>query len=243
METQYSRRVRELEAQGLTTSDAQGVADTEGLDDVRITTDAKPMIIAAIRVFLATRPRFELGNYSDAASYRADVRRATQQRHDAECFLRDVEQRYSITAEDILREASGGRVDITRVRHWECGCGHKYTAPVTTGTSTANLSGEATAWCPRCNKRPQIGSPVAIRIHYTAGQYYCTEYRGAVARLLASVLWAWKRDHAMPAPDLVRANGDGPQCEVYPGGISAGDWLRASFRREYGRGIASRYFS
>ena len=33
METQYSKRVRELELEGLTTSDAQAVADLENLDD------------------------------------------------------------------------------------------------------------------------------------------------------------------------------------------------------------------
>ena len=32
-ETQYSKRVRELEAEGLNTSDAQAVADLEKLDD------------------------------------------------------------------------------------------------------------------------------------------------------------------------------------------------------------------
>lgn len=168
--------------------------------------DTKQAIIDALRAFLATRPGFEPGNYSDAASYRADVRRATRQRHDAERMLRDVEMRDSITAEDILREAQGSRLDV----------------------KAHNTSEHL---------------PPAIRIHYTAGKCYCTEYRGAVARLLASVLWAWKRDKAMPAPELIRANGDGPQCEVYPGGISGGDWLRASFRREYGGGIASRYFS
>ena len=61
-------------------------------------------------------------------------------------------------------------------------------------------------------------------VSYTAGQYYPLEYRAAVARLAANVLWAWKRDHCMPADQ-------------------GADWLRASFKREYGRGLASRYFS
>lgn len=178
--------------------------------------ETKQAIIDALRAFLATRPGFEPGDYSDAASYRADVRMATRQRHDAERFLRDVEMRDSITAEDILREAQGGRISL--------------------GWSSV---------CNACWHNPKLQHKHERRmvVDYTAGQYYCTEYRGAVARLLASVLWSWKRDHAMPAAELIRANGNGPQCEVYPGGISAGDWLRASFRREYGRGIASRYFN
>lgn len=145
----------------------------------------KQAIIDALRAFLATRPGFDPGNYSDRASYLSEMRQATRQRHDAERFLRDVELRDSITADDILREAQGGRVDV-------------------------DVAGGK------------------VRIHYTAGQYYCTEYRGAVARLLASVLWAWKRDDNSAQYDVRYA--------------SRGDALRASFAREYGRGLASRYF-
>lgn len=164
----------------------------------------KQTILAALRAFLATRPGFEPGNYSDAASYRADVRRATRQRHDAQRMLRDVELRDSITAEDILRAAEGGRLDVKRV------------------------------WL----------NDTFLRVHidYTAGQYYCTEYRGAVARLLARVLWDWKRDKAMPEGTLHHNSETGETLRRYAG-LRAGDWLRASFRREYGRGIASRYFN
>ncbi|CAB4171510.1 hypothetical protein UFOVP920_3 [uncultured Caudovirales phage] len=167
----------------------------------------KQAIIDALRAFLATRPGFDPGNYSDAASYRADMRTATRQRHDAERFLRDVELRDSITAEDILREAQGGRVEIT---------------------------------LPDARQSDGMVSNV-VRVHYTAGQYYCTEYRGAVARLLASVLWAWKRDEAMPEGET---DGHGNR-RILSGKawVTPGSWLRSSFAREYGRGIASRYFS
>jgi len=68
-------------------------------------------------------------------------------------------------------------------------------------------------------------TPAGVRIDYTAGQYYCTEYRAAVARLLASVLWDRARE------DMIAADGR-----------SDGDTLRARFRCEFGRGLASRYF-
>lgn len=163
-------------------------------------TDTKQAIIDALRAFIRSRPGFEPGNYSDAASYRADVRRATKQRHDAERMLRDVEMRDSITAEDILRAAEGGRLDVKTV------------------------SGV---------------TELKAHVHYTAGQYYCTEYRGAVARLCAQVLWQWKRDHAMPETTC-----QGHSVHFFgTRALSAGDWLRASFRREYGRGMADRYFN
>ena len=47
-----------------------------------------------------------------------------------------------------------------KVRDWECGCGHAWTAPVVLAKHTPNLSGEATQWCPRCHQRPVMGSPV-----------------------------------------------------------------------------------
>ena len=77
----------------------------------------------------------------------------------------------------------------------------------------------------------------SVALDYCAGQYYATEYRAAACRALAWVLWGHVRAHAMPAP-TVRADG-----ELRYEGLSAGDWLRRYFRREFGRGIASRYFN
>ena len=65
-----------------------------------------------------------------------------------------------------------------------------------------------------------------IAVDYCTGQYFPTEYRRAVARFCAELLWAYRRDHAMP-----------------DGIANKGEWLRHSFRREYGRAIANRYFS
>lgn len=45
------------------------------------------------------------------------------------------------------------------VRDWECACGCRYTRPVTFDKYTSNLSSERTQWCPRCGKRPLMGSP------------------------------------------------------------------------------------
>lgn len=59
-----------------------------------------------------------------------------------------------------------------------------------------------------------------VRLKYCAGQYYAVEYRAAACAVLARVL----RTHAAP---------DHPD----------GERLRAYFRREFGRGIASRWFN
>jgi hypothetical protein len=65
-----------------------------------------------------------------------------------------------------------------------------------------------------------------ISVDYCTGQYFPTEYRKAVCAVMASVLWNWKRTQCMPA-----------------GTDKPGDYLRASFRREFGRGMASRWFN
>lgn len=56
--------------------------------------------------------------------------------------------------------------------------------------------------------------------HYTAGQYFATEYRAAAARLLAAIIWDHFRD----------------------GGNSA-EFIRREARGYFGRGIAARYFN
>lgn len=81
-----------------------------------------------------------------------------------------------------------------------------------------------------------------VRVDYCVGQYWPTEYRKAVAAVCASVLWDWKRDQAMPKGQLVHNSETGETTERY-NGLRAGDWLRQSFAREYGRTIASRWFA
>lgn len=142
----------------------------------------KQALIDALESFIGQRPGFDPANY-DAASYRADSRMVARQLREARQLLRAVELRWSITAEDIMREAQGGRLDIGQTDR-------------------------------------------GVRIDYTAGQYWCVEYRSAVARLLAGVLWDRARE------DMIAADGR-----------SDGDALRARFRREFGRGLASRYFN
>lgn len=68
----------------------------------------------------------------------------------------------------------------------------------------------------RLTVNPETGA-----VDYCAGQYWCTEYRAGVCRLLAGLLWS----HARAAY---------PQLD--------GDGLRRLMAREYGRGLARRWF-
>ena len=68
------------------------------------------------------------------------------------------------------------------------------------------------------------------RLEYVTGQYWCTEYRRAAAAMLASVLWNFYRVHCMP----LKASNPG---------FSAGEYIRRALRKEFGRGIGSRWFN
>lgn len=86
------------------------------------------------------------------------------------------------------------------------------------------------------------------RIEYCAGQYWPTEYRKAACAVLASALWERKRaDMPKPSGKVKRVSGVGPFARGIEHdsieGLSPGDWLRRSFRREFGQSIARRWFS
>lgn len=82
----------------------------------------------------------------------------------------------------------------------------------------------------------------AIGVDYCTGQYYPTEYRKAACAVLASALWDYTRDHAMPKPVTMHNSESGETVERYQG-LRCGDWLRRYFAREFGRRIGQRYFN
>ncbi len=188
--------------------------------------DKKQQIIAALRAFIGQRPGLEFGNYGDVTSYRAEMRAITKDLHHARWLLRDVELRDSITAAMII-DASRRSSRFRRLSIVERDDG-------------------------------------AIEIDYCAGQYWPTEYRRAVCAVMASVLWNWKREYYMPARGYVLGDGvkfaTEAEARAYAdemfktqncvlgieekyNGMTGGDWLRRSFRNEYGRAIASRWFN
>ena len=88
-----------------------------------------------------------------------------------------------------------------------------------------------------------------VRIDYCAGQYYPTEYRAGVCRVLASALWNWQRESMPHGPNCEKlSNGDRRYWSDYARAgkgdfVSAGDWLRRKFRAEFGSSLARRYFN
>ena len=179
----------------------------------------KQQILQALQTWINQRPGLEFGNYGNLSSYRAELRSIAKDKRDAQVLLTAVALRDSITAQDILAatRAYSGRLQIK---------------PTKDGGAS---------------------------IEYCTGQYWPTEYRKAVCAVLASVLWERKRAD-MPKPVyLVNGRQSMPTlalAEEYAAsfrphivsieerynGERAGDWIRSSFRREYGRSIQARWF-
>lgn len=175
----------------------------------------KEAIIEALAKFVRQRPGLEYGNYGDRASYQSEMRSIARDKREAQTLLAAISWRDSITADDLIAAAEGafsGRLTIIPA-----------TGPSPYGDA------DTREW--------DIG--------YCAGQYFPTEYRKAVAAVLASALWTYTREHAMPKVGTAPCGSGKAEAGMYFDGkraVSAGDWLRAHFRKEFGRGLASRWF-
>lgn len=176
----------------------------------------KEAILDALTAFMNQRSGMDPRNYGDWKSYRAESRSVTRDLHDARTLLRAVMWRDSITADDLLAafRAFSGRLSCNVYEP-----GKTYGGPGVT-----------------------FSYPVlTVKLDYCTGQYFPTEYRKAVCAVLASALWDRKRAD-MPKPTLHHNTETGEMVERY-NGMRAGDWIRDSFRREFGRGLAGRYFN
>jgi len=89
------------------------------------------------------------------------------------------------------------------------------------------------------------GGPYA-ELSYCTGQYWPSEYRKAACAVLAQALWGAAQAD-MPAPDpnkkITKTFGTFANEHESIDGLTPGDWMRRYFRREFGRGIESRWFN
>ena len=72
-------------------------------------------LLSLLRQFAEQRPGLEFGNYGDVSAYRAEQRSITRDLHHARTLLRQVELRFSISADDIvnaMQHAYGGRLSL-----------------------------------------------------------------------------------------------------------------------------------
>lgn len=135
-------------------------------------------LLHALAQWVNQRPGLDFGNYGDMSAYRSEMRSITKDRTHAHELIRVA--RWSVTADDILNAAKGGRLTISE---------------------------------------PEPG---VFKIDYCTGQYWCTEYRPAVCRVLVSALWRY----------WAALQGEG----------ATGDSIRAAAKRNLSTGVVRTYF-
>lgn len=189
-------------------------------------TPTKEQLLAALAAFISQRSGIDARNYAgDREAFLGDYRPILQAGRDARQLLRSIELRDSITAQDILEAAKSA------------------------------YSGRLSFQIKERDGQTWVG------VDYCTGQYFPTEYRRAACAVLASVFWAWIREKCMPKPGFVvagkrifdtmeeaqaHANTYLPSIvsiEERYRGMSAGDFIRHTAKREFGRGLASRWFN
>jgi hypothetical protein len=191
----------------------------------------KVQILEALWKWINQRPGLEFGNYGEWKSYRAELRSITRDRSDALQLMQAVSWRDSVTAEDLIKSFSAfsGRLTLKEEYDEESSHGPK---------CAQRTVSAAECTCHKSEPRAQLS--------YCTGQYWPTEYRKAAAAVLARALWGAAQVN-MPAPHPTKKikRTFGPFTNEYDSieGLTPGDWMRRHFRREFGRGIQSRWFN
>lgn len=204
----------------------------------------KQAVLDALRSFVNQRPGLEFANYGDVSAYRAESRAITKDLHDYGALAGAVAWRDSITADDILKaseHAFSGRLTINDASaHYDDGstyyvftisyCAGQYFPTEYRKAACAVLASALWDYQRECMPAPCE--------HRVLG------YHGGVGEQYTGV---WKPLHAACAERVERGENSHYIDDRYklPNGRkgSAGDWMRASFRREFSRSIADRYFN
>jgi hypothetical protein len=195
----------------------------------------KAQVIAALRAFINQRPGLEFGNYGSVPAYRAECRQIAKDRRDALELLRAVEWRDSITAEAIIEAAKGaysGRLTIE------------------TRDSGAVAVGYCTGQYFPTEYRKAAGAVLASALWRHAADECMPEPSAYVVESFGK--WNGRRfehETSKPLPLIeaaeLHARLGGSEyggIQKLHDGLRPGDWLRAHFRKEFGRSIASRWF-
>lgn len=221
----------------------------------------KQAICDVLRTWISQRPGFDPANY-DRAGYLSDSRMVQRQLHDARELLRAVELS-GITADALAAafpRAYSGRLTITEERRNPCRKTHGPERPAS-GCSTCVIK----AACPLfeidyctgqywCTEYRAAACAVLASALWEFTREECMPpvhgYRveswsqlGKERTLHTVVI---NREAAELQLENLGGSDYGAVCELYRTGkdyMSGGEWLRAHFRQQFGRGIASRWFS
>jgi len=211
------------------------------------TDDRKTAILDALDAFVRQRPGLEFGNYGDVTSYRSEMRSITKDLHEYRALRAAVQWRDGIDADALLnaaRSAYSGRLTLTE---------DKIQSPrypmVQHNKGTFTVAYCTGQYFPTEYRKAACAVLAQALWYYTREQAMPAPCEHRVRNYSVSDEQAGKWQGIHAAAEELAARGDGCYIEdryKLPGSDrkgSAGDWLRAYFAREFGRGIARRWFN
>lgn len=197
----------------------------------------KQAIIEALSAFIRQRPGIDPCNY-DYAGYLSESRSVTKDKHHAEKLLDAVRWCDSIDADALLKaseRAYSGRLTIKlRLRRAAVSyCAGQY-FPTEYRKAVAAVCASALWEYVRASMRQPEGYRVESWSQLGKGREY-GHVHSTRADADAELAEKGGSDYGHVNETYGDARTGAP--------LSAGEWLRAHFAREFGRGIASRYFN
>lgn len=206
----------------------------------------KETIIAALCAFINQRSGMDPRNYGDGLegwrAYRTESRSVTRDLHDARELLRSVELRDSISAEDLkaaFRAFSGRLRLIDKSARYDDGSSYwVYGVDYCTGQyfPTEYRKAVAAVCASALWNRKRADMPPVESYGVT-----CNDDDNGPRVNATSKRWATRAEAEAYAATVSQSRY--PMVNEYHAGKSPGDWLRDSFRREYGPRLAARYFN
>lgn len=211
----------------------------------------KAEIISALRQFVRKRPRLDAEAYRGAfQAYRAEARRVSRDLKDAETLLRQIELSPSITGREMVEASRGRRLRISETPQ---GVRVEYVPGQNYPTEyRAAVASYAASILRDFVRELVMPAPVyTIEWKNERGEWVDTgrSYNNSpVAEMAEKVTRQRLQREALTAFETPPPRyGETMIVEKYRAAglsraISGGEWLERYFRREYGRGMAARWF-
>ncbi len=202
-------------------------------------TPSKELIVGMLDRFIRQRPGLEFGNYGDITAYRSELRSITKDFGTARMLLRRVELS-SMTAEQLMEgfRAYSGRLTLAKRADgkWELDyCTGQYWPTEYRRAVCAVLASALWSY-----QREHMPAPVAHVVESWGkwdGSQFIKERSKPLGIHAACELLVEKGGQSYGHIVDIFKDREGRAK------LSAGDYLRDTFRREFGRGIQSSYFN
>lgn len=210
----------------------------------------KTQLLAALQDFIRKRPRLDPGAYRGAGdAYRRDSRRIGRDLRDAETLLCRVELSPIITGRDMVEASRGRRLELNTGPE---GVRVDYTPGQSFSNEYRAAVADFAATLLRDFIREHVMPPPVYGVEWKnergewvdAGKSFDNSI---MAEMYATEVRETRQRESRAFETVPHGYGDTLIVEKYRAAglsraVSGGEWLARHFRREYGRGMSSRWF-